>query len=417
MEPDPGPVRNRRRDEVRRRHQVRRRRGMALAAVVVLVGAAAAGSALTRGDDPADETTARPTTTEPQGSPVAATGTGDTAPAGTTAAAAPLTDVVIGWAGDMVPASSAIALPSDPSVLLAGVKDVLTSPDVTMVNLEGTLTGGRRLQSKRRRLDRLLRVPLSALVRDGVQEGPASTSSTTPTTTPSTSASRATPTPGGPSGRAGLRSTGGPEEDRHGDRARRRQEIAFVGFAPYEWSGPLNDPAGGVTALVERQPHRSGADLVVVCVPRRRGRIRRAQHVPRGDETYLGEDRGDLRKFARTAINAGADLVVGSGPHVVRGIEFYKGHLIAYWPSNFVGYGGVFGLSGPTAVSYVLHARLRSDGRFLSAKIIPTLLTGQGVAEHDSSEQAITLVRSLTEADFPSSGARIAKSGAIRPPT
>ena len=142
-----------------------------------------------------------------------------------------------------------------------------------------------------------------------------------------------------------------------------------------------------------------------------------AQHVPKGDETYLGEDRGDLRTFARTAVNAGADLVVGSGPHVVRGIEFYKGHLIAYSAGNFVGYGGVFGLSGPTAVSYVLHVRLRSDGRFRSAKIIPTLLTGQGVAEHDPSEQAITLVRSLTQADFPSSGARIAENGAIRPPT
>ena len=94
---------------------------------------------------------------------------------------------------------------------------------------------------------------------------------------------------------------------------------------------------------------------------------------------------------------------------MVRGIEFYKGHLIAYSAGNFVGYGGVFGLSGPTAVSYVLHVRLRSDGRFRSAKIIPTLLTGQGIAEHDSSEQAITLVRSLTEADFPASGARIAE--------
>ena len=102
-----------------------------------------------------------------------------------------------------------------------------------------------------------------------------------------------------------------------------------------------------------------------------------AQHVPRGDETYLGEDRGDLRAFARTAVDAGADLVVGSGPHVVRGIEFYKGHLIAYSAGNFVGYGGVFGLAGPTAVSYMLNVRLRSDGRFRSAKMIPTLLTGR----------------------------------------
>ena len=42
----------------------------------------------------------------------------------------------------MVPASSAIALPSDPSVLLRASRTCCTSPDVTMVNLEGTLTEG-----------------------------------------------------------------------------------------------------------------------------------------------------------------------------------------------------------------------------------------------------------------------------------
>jgi hypothetical protein len=97
-------------------------------------------------------------------------------------------------------------------------------------------------------------------------------------------------------------------------------------------------------------------------------------------------------------------------------MEFYKGHLIAYSAGNFVGYGGVFGLAGPTAVSYILEAKLRSDGRFRSARMIPTLLNGSGIAELDSSGQAIALVRSLTADDFPSTGARIAKSGAIRPP-
>ncbi len=410
MEPDPGPVRTRRREELRRRHQVRRRRGMALAAVVVLVGAAAAGSAITRGDDAPDKTTAGGTTTEAAGSPVAATGTGEAPPAGTTtAAAAPLTDVVIGWAGDMVPASSEIALPSDPSILLSGVRDVLTSPDVTMVNLEGTLTEGGDSKCGPGSTDCFaFRSPPSyatVFKKAGIDVvNHANNHAFDFGQSGYTDTRRAVR-------RAGLRSTGGPKDvtviERDG------VKIAFVGFAPYSWSGPLNDPAG-VKALVERAAAR--ADLVVVAF-HGGAEGSDAQHVPRGRETYLGEDRGDLRKFARTAVNAGADLVVGSGPHVVRGMEFYKGHLIAYSAGNFVGYGGVFGLSGPTAVSYVLHVRLRSDGRFRSAKIIPTLLTGQGIAEHDSSEQAITLVRSLTQEDFPSSGARIAESGAIRPPT
>jgi hypothetical protein len=38
----------------------------------------------------------------------------------------------------------------------------------------------------------------------------------------------------------------------------------------------------------------------------------------------------------RRAIDAGADLVLGSGPHVLRGIEIYKGKPIFYSLSNFI---------------------------------------------------------------------------------
>lgn len=402
------PVRGaQRRRELRRQQQVRRRRAFAVAALVLLGAGVAYG--MSRGGDGDDGTTvAAPESTAADGSAAPASDTGGGAAAATTTAA-PLSDVVIGWAGDMVPASSTIALPDDPARLLAGVEGVLSSPDITMVNLEGTLTEGGSSKCgadstncfafrsppsyattfKRAGIDVLNHANNHAY--DYGQSGYADTL-------------RAVR-------RAGLKSTGGPEDvtvvTKNG------VKVAFVGFASYTWSGPLNDPSG-VQALVEKAA--DAADLVVVAF-HGGAEGSDAQHVPRGDETYLGEDRGNLRRFARTAIDAGADLVVGSGPHVVRGMEFYKGHLIAYSAGNFVGYGGVFGLSGPTAISYVLHVRLRSDGRFRSAKLIPTLLTGEGIAARDSSEQAITLVRSLTEADFPSTGARIASNGAIRPPT
>ena len=310
----------------------------------------------------------------------------------------------------MVPASSTIALPSDPSILLSGVKDVLTSPDVTMVNLEGTLTEGGDSKCGAGSTDCFaFRSPPSyatVFKKAGIDVvNHANNHAFDFGQSGYTDTRRAVR-------RAGLRSTGGPKDvtviERDG------VKIAFVGFAPYEWSGPLNDTAG-VKALVRarRRARRPGRGRV----PRRRGGSD-AQHVP---------DAATRPTWARTAATCAGSRARRStpaptwwsapGPHVVRGMEFYKGHLIAYSAGNFVGYGGVFGLSGPTAVSYVLHVRLRSDGRFRSAKIIPTLLTGQGIAEHDSSEQAITLVRSLTQADFPSSGARIAESGAIRPPT
>ena len=44
-------------------------------------------------------------------------------------------------------------------------------------------------------------------------------------------------------------------------------------------------------------------------------------------------------------IDAGADAVVGHGPHVLRGVEFYKGRPIFYSLGNFATYRG-FNLAG-----------------------------------------------------------------------
>ncbi len=44
----------------------------------------------------------------------------------------------------------------------------------------------------------------------------------------------------------------------------------------------------------------------------------------------------NLRKLAREAIDAGADVVVGHHPHILQGMEFYKGKLIVYSLANFV---------------------------------------------------------------------------------
>ena len=43
-----------------------------------------------------------------------------------------------------------------------------------------------------------------------------------------------------------------------------------------------------------------------------------------------------LVSFARAAIDAGADVFVGHGPHILRGIEIYKGKPIFYSLSNFI---------------------------------------------------------------------------------
>ncbi|WP_156213725.1 CapA family protein [Lentzea aerocolonigenes] len=44
----------------------------------------------------------------------------------------------------------------------------------------------------------------------------------------------------------------------------------------------------------------------------------------------------NVRSMARAAIDAGADIVIGHHPHVLQGVEWYKGHLIVYSLGNFV---------------------------------------------------------------------------------
>ncbi|MEU0878300.1 CapA family protein [Lentzea sp. NPDC005914] len=44
----------------------------------------------------------------------------------------------------------------------------------------------------------------------------------------------------------------------------------------------------------------------------------------------------NVRAMAHAAIDAGADIVIGHHPHVLQGIEWYKGHLIVYSLGNFV---------------------------------------------------------------------------------
>ena len=52
-----------------------------------------------------------------------------------------------------------------------------------------------------------------------------------------------------------------------------------------------------------------------------------AQHVPNTVEKYYGENRGNLVKFTHAAIDAGADVIFGHGPHVLRAMELYKNKI------------------------------------------------------------------------------------------
>ena len=113
------------------------------------------------------------------------------------------------------------------------------------------------------------------------------------------------------------------------------------------------------------------------------------------------------------AINAGASLVIASGPHVLRGIQFYQSHLIAYSVGNFASYGD-FATEGDLGMSVILRVTLSSAGRFERARIYPVQFTGKGRPMPGGG--AIAFVARLAAEDFGSSAARILPSGVIKPP-
>jgi hypothetical protein len=184
--------------------------------------------------------------------------------------------------------------------------------------------------------------------------------------------------------------------------------VALLGFAPYPWAQSLTNIAAA-KRLVRRAAAK--ADVVIVMIHAGAEGVDH-QHVIPGTEYFLGENRGNPLAFSHAVIDAGADLVVGSGPHVLRGIEWYRNRLVAYSLGNFAGY-RVFGLRGPLSTSAILHVTLRGDGSTQDAHLVPTRLVGEGMPALDPSGGALTLVRRLSQQDFGSAGATISETGTI----
>jgi hypothetical protein len=139
-----------------------------------------------------------------------------------------------------------------------------------------------------------------------------------------------------------------------------------------------------------------------------------AQHVPRGPETYLGSPRGDLRAFTHAVIDAGADLLLGHSPHVVRGMEVYKNRLIVYSLGNFAFYR--FPFNGPTALSLILETNIGPNGEFLSGEIHPLVQEGQDGPRPDMKGTVIDVIRQLSKDDFGATAVKVAVDGTISAP-
>ena len=139
-----------------------------------------------------------------------------------------------------------------------------------------------------------------------------------------------------------------------------------------------------------------------------------ARHVSDAEEVFLDENRGNMISFSHAVIDAGADLVIGHGPHVLRALEVYKGKLIAYSLGNFLTYKR-FNVTGPAGISAILRVELDTDnGNFQSGAIIPIQLTREGVPHVDPKNKGTILLKQLSLEDIKDNQIDInEKTGAI----
>ncbi len=136
------------------------------------------------------------------------------------------------------------------------------------------------------------------------------------------------------------------------------------------------------------------------------------QHVTRETEEFYGENRGNVYEFAHALVNAGADVVFGSGPHVARAIEVYKNRIIAYSLGNFCTYGR-FNLSGPNGLAPILKVNISETGEFLNGKIYSAKQPGKIGTVPDENNTAAKTIKALTKEDFPESKIIIDETGNI----
>jgi poly-gamma-glutamate capsule biosynthesis protein CapA/YwtB (metallophosphatase superfamily) len=137
------------------------------------------------------------------------------------------------------------------------------------------------------------------------------------------------------------------------------------------------------------------------------------EHVPRKNELFHGENRGNVYAFAHALIDVGADVVFGHGPHVTRGIEVYKDRFIAYSMGNFCTYGGI-NVSGINGLAPIVKVYTSNTGMFYKAHITSTKQSFYGPVAIDPEKRVLKRIQLLTQQDFPECKIEIDDLGWVR---
>lgn len=185
---------------------------------------------------------------------------------------------------------------------------------------------------------------------------------------------------------------------------------ALIAFAPFTNSNPMLN-----LSFARSEVERLAAEFDVVMVSFHGGAEGTdAARIPFATETYYGENRGNVVEFSRTLIDAGADLVIGHGPHVPRAIELYKGRLIAYSLGNFATYYGI-SVSGDKGLAPILVATIDGNGQFMNGEIVSATQRRPLGPIIDDEHRAYERIWELTEQDMEGGGLEFQNGGNFFP--
>jgi poly-gamma-glutamate capsule biosynthesis protein CapA/YwtB (metallophosphatase superfamily) len=185
-------------------------------------------------------------------------------------------------------------------------------------------------------------------------------------------------------------------------------KYGFAAFAPNTGTVSIKDVPHAQKLVSELD-----RDCDVVIVSFHGGAEGKAHNrVPRKTETFYGENRGDVYAFSHAVIDAGADIVFGHGPHVVRAAELYKDRFIIYSLGNFCT-AGDFSISGISGYAPIVKVYTDREGKFVKGQIYSALQKDKTGPVMDASYAAAKEIKRLTELDFPATGLLISNEGVI----
>jgi poly-gamma-glutamate capsule biosynthesis protein CapA/YwtB (metallophosphatase superfamily) len=188
-----------------------------------------------------------------------------------------------------------------------------------------------------------------------------------------------------------------------------RDTTAVLGFSTFR-AGPSARDLSAVGRHVARAFARYRRVVVSVHMG---AEGRGAQRTRDATESFLGEDRGNPVAFARAAMEAGAALVIGHGPHVLRAAEWRGDALVFYSLGNLLTY-GPFNQANPNDRGGIACATLDGIGRASQAHFRSTYQIPPGIVASDPSARGAALVDSLSSLDFPATGARVLPNGRVQ---